>query len=211
MISIVLRNKNEERWIGHAIQSCIDHFSDPEIIVVDNYSTDKSMDIVRDFCFSNIKIHAIRDYTPGKALNLGASVASHENILVLSAHSQITEMPDMAEIDALLGKYAAVFGKQTPIYRGRKINKRYVWSHFVDDPCVNMWSDFENRHFLHNAFCFYRRGTLLAYKFDENLSSKEDRYWAKDIVENGLQYFYEPKMKCHHHWTSNGATWKGIG
>ena len=211
MISIVLRNKNEERWIGHAIQSCIDHFKDPEIIVIDNHSTDRSMDIVRDFCFSNIKIHTIRDYTPGKALNLGASVASHENILVLSAHSQVTEMVDMAEVDALLDKYVAVFGKQTPVYRGRKINKRYVWSHFVDDPCVNMWSDFENRHFLHNAFCFYRKGTLRAYKFDENLSSKEDRYWAKDIVENGLQYFYEPKMKCHHHWTPNGATWKGIG
>tara|TARA_R110002051_G_scaffold147836_1_gene220565 strand:+ start:493 stop:1128 length:636 start_codon:yes stop_codon:yes gene_type:complete len=211
VISVVLRNKNEERWIGHAIQSCIDHFGDPEIIVVDNYSTDKSMDIVRDFCFSNIKIHTIRDYTPGKALNLGASVASHENILVLSAHSQVTEMVDVAEVDALLNKYVAVFGKQTPIYRGRKINKRYVWSHFVDDPCVNMWSDFENRHFLHNAFCFYRKSTLQAYKFDENLSSKEDRYWAKDVVENGLQYFYEPKMKCYHHWTPNGATWKGIG
>ena len=31
-ISIIIRTKNEERWIGHSIQSVIDFFSNPEII-----------------------------------------------------------------------------------------------------------------------------------------------------------------------------------
>ena len=46
-VSIVIRNKNEEQWIGHAIQSVIDWMPGAEIIIVDNNSTDDSLNIVR--------------------------------------------------------------------------------------------------------------------------------------------------------------------
>tara|TARA_B100000287_G_scaffold188300_1_gene178028 strand:+ start:2615 stop:3256 length:642 start_codon:yes stop_codon:yes gene_type:complete len=210
-ISVIIRNRNEEEWIGHAIQSCLDHFNEPEIIIVDNNSKDQSLEIVNEFCFSNIKVHNIDSYTPGRALNYGIDMCSNEMVLVLSAHSQIINMPPLDEIKNLLDNYVAVFGKQTPVYRGRKINKRYVWSHFKDQPVVNMWSDLEQRNFLHNAFCFYRKSVLKEHKFDEKYFSKEDRFWAIKIVENGLSYYYDPRLECYHHWTKNGATWKGIG
>jgi glycosyltransferase involved in cell wall biosynthesis len=210
-LSIIIRNKNEARWIGYAIQSCLDSFKNPEIIIVDNNSTDQSMQIVKEFCFSDIKTYNIDDYTPGKSLNLGVSKATNKNILILSAHSQIINMVDYEQVENLLQTHVAVFGKQTPLYRGRRISKRYVWSHFINESMINMWSKSENRHFLHNAFCFYKKSALEEFKFNEKLPSKEERYWAKKIVENGLSYYYEPKMECHHHWTPNGATWRGIG
>ena len=48
-ISVVIRTRNEERWIGHVIQSVIDHLDKPEIIIVDNNSTDQTLDIVKYF------------------------------------------------------------------------------------------------------------------------------------------------------------------
>ena len=48
-ISVIIRNKNEQDYIGFAIQSVIDHFNNPEIIVVDNNSTDDSLEIVNLF------------------------------------------------------------------------------------------------------------------------------------------------------------------
>ena len=43
------------------------------------------------------------------------------------------------------------FGNQVPIYRGKKINKRYIWSHFVTDCEVkNIHSTIKDRPFLHN-------------------------------------------------------------
>ena len=48
-ISVLIRCRNEEQWIGHAIQSVIDTFDNPEIIVVNNNSTDESMSIVKMF------------------------------------------------------------------------------------------------------------------------------------------------------------------
>jgi|TARA_E500000305_G_C4006609_1_gene230323 rhamnosyltransferase len=212
MISVIVRNRNEEQFIGHAIQSVIDNISDFEIIVVDNMSTDDSIDIVKMFNFEDIKIETITNYSPGRSINLGVQRARGDLVMVLSAHSQIMQKINEPLIASYLEKYCCVFGKQVPIYRGKKISKRYVWSHFVDQDVENMWSDLENRYFLHNAFSVFNRDFLLKNKFDESLPTKEDRYWVNnDIHDKKYKTFYKHDMICHHHWTPNGATWKGIG
>ena len=91
--SVIIRVKNEERWIGHAIQSALDFLDGPQIVVVDNKSTDESIDIVRSFRHdpalkltkrdTEVAITSISDYTPGKALNLGKKCI-FENMLILS-------------------------------------------------------------------------------------------------------------------------------
>ena len=54
--SIVIRNRNEERFIGHCIQSLVDFLGDDiQIVVVDNDSTDNSLRIVNTFDYLNIK------------------------------------------------------------------------------------------------------------------------------------------------------------
>ena len=75
----------------------------------------------------------------------------------------------------------------------------------------DMYSQIEDRLFLHNAFCFYDRQFVLDHKFDETLPGKEDRYWAQYINKLNLTYLYNPNFEVNHYYTSNGATWKGIG
>ena len=48
-ISVIIRVKNEERWIGHAIQSVIENLPGSEIIIIDNNSTDNSIQIAKYF------------------------------------------------------------------------------------------------------------------------------------------------------------------
>ena len=99
-VSVIIRVKNEERWIGHAIQSALDTLNGPQIVVVDNNSTDESIDIVRSFRhdpaleknekrYADVIITSISDYTPGKALNQGVANCRFDNILILSAHCVI--------------------------------------------------------------------------------------------------------------------------
>jgi glycosyltransferase involved in cell wall biosynthesis len=211
-ISIILRNRNEGEYIGFAIQSCLDHFDKPEIIVVDNGSTDDSLQTVNLFKDrTKIKVVSINDYSPGKSINLGVESASNDLILVLSAHSQITKMNISKVIEALKDN-VAIFGNQTPIYKGKKITKRYIWSHFKNSIIKDMYSEIEDRHFLHNAFCFYDKTFLMRNPFDETLSGKEDRYWARDMINQGYHFLYNGKdLMCNHYWTTNGATWKGMG
>ncbi len=210
-ISVIIRNRNEERYIGYAIQSVLDTFDKPEIIVVDNNSTDNSMGIVSTFDFEDIKTYSIDSYTPGKSLNYGVTKCSNDYILILSAHSQILQL-NYDDIKKQLNEYCAVLGKQIPIWNGKKITPRYVWSHFTDTPTENLYSNFEGRYFLHNAFCFFKRNFLVENPFDEKLVGKEDRYWINNmVVEKGHKFIYDPINICHHHYTDNGATWKGVG
>ena len=211
-VSVIIRNRNEEAHIGFAIQSVIDSFENPEIIIVDNNSIDDSMNVVSLFDRCNISTCSLDGmYTPGKALNFGVLKATSDTILILSAHSQITKS-NLETLEKSLEDNVAVFGNQTPIYRGKKITKRYIWSHFKNKVEKNMYSTIEDRYFLHNAFCFYRKEVLIENPFDETLSGKEDRYWALDMREKGFNFLYDGiNHKCNHFWTPNGATWKGIG
>ena len=209
-ISIIIRNKNEQDFIGFAIQSCLDFFDKPEIIIVDNNSTDESMQVVQNFNNrTNIITKNLGKYKPGESINKGVESASKDFILVLSAHAQIIDF-DFELLKNNLQTHMAVFGKQIPVHRGKKITPGYIWSNFGDNEKINKFSKIEKRHFLHNAFCFYKRKTLIDHPMPEKYSGKEDRYWAKYIIEKDYTYLYNPKFKCYHFWTKNGATWKGL-
>ena len=218
--TIVIRVKNEERWIGYAIQSVLDHLIKPEIVIVDNNSNDKTIDIIKFFAenpnlnneannYSKIKIVNIANYSPGRALNLGVKSASKKYILILSAHCILKKFNEVNIIKDL-EKNSCVFGNQIPVWNGKKISKRYLWSHFSNKKTKNMYSELEKRYFLHNALAVYKKDTLKKFPFDENLTSKEDRYWANKIIKKKMNFIYDPELIAEHQYTIHGNTWKGI-
>ena len=218
--TVVIRVKNEERWIGYAIQSVLDYLIKPEIVIVDNNSDDKTIDIVKFFAenpnlnneannYSKIKIVNIANYSPGRALNLGVKSASKKYIMILSAHCILKKFNEVNIIKDL-EKNSCVFGNQIPIWNGKKISKRYLWSHFSNKKTKNMYSELEKRYFLHNALAVYKKDTLKKFPFDENLTSKEDRYWANKIIKKKMNYIYDPELIAEHQYTIHGNTWKGI-
>lgn len=222
MISVVMRCKNEERWIGHALQSIIDHVPNNEVILVDNNSVDKSLEVAQQFQrnpaleenkkkYTNITVVSLQKYSPGAALNLGVSRASGDYIMFLSSHCAVKSF-NVEKTVSDLEKYSAVFGNQDPIYRGQRITKRYLWSHFGDVESVNPFSTLEDRYFFHNALSIAKRSTLLEHPFDEQLWGKEDRYWATNMIQqHGGSVLYDPSLSCEHFYTADGNTWKGVG
>lgn len=220
-ISAIIRVKNEEANIGFCIQSILNTFDFPEIIIVNNNSDDESINIVKHFekdsslnsndrRYTKIKIVNISDYTPGKALNLGIKHTTQKYCLIISAHCKIIKF-DLQKNIRNLDDNIAVFGKQIPIWNGKKITRRYIWSNFGENSKVNFFSKQENRFFFHNAFSFFKKKTLIDFPFNENLTSKEDRYWAQNIIENkGMNILYYSKNLAEHYFTKNGATWKSI-
>jgi rhamnosyltransferase len=220
-VSVLIRVKNEENWIGHCIQSVLELLDKPEIIIVDNNSTDDSLKISSMFVedqnldkknknYTNLKFVKINNYTPGKAINLGVKNCSNPHVLIISAHCVLKKI-DLDMLRKYLAKNIAVFGNQIPKFMGKKIKKRYIWSHFINDEVVNMYSKLENRFFFHNALSFFKKKTLLQYPFDEQLFGKEDRYWANNLIRNhSKKIIYSPSFEAEHHFTINGNTWKNL-
>lgn len=212
-VSVIMRCSNEERHIGYAIQSVLDFLPKSEIIIVDDNSKDNSREVISLFKYKNYRIKIINlenKYSPGYSINTALQHCNFNTVLILSAHCEIRKL-DLNILEKNLKKYKCVFGKQTPIYLGKKITPRYIWNHFGDKSIINMYSDIEDRYFLHNAFAFYDTKFLKENPFDQDYPGKEDRFWARDIVKSGQNYLYDPNMLVHHYWTPNGATWKGIG
>lgn len=221
-VSVIIRTKNEERWIGHTLQSIIDQLNKPEIIVVENNSTDSTLEIIKSFKqdpllnedsssqYTDLKIIHIDDYAPGKAINLGVQNCSNKYVLLISSHCVLVKI-NLDKHKKDLKKHYCVYGNQDPVWRGKKITKRYIWDNFGDKEIVDYYSEYENRYFLHNALAFYKKSTLQEYPFDEYLMGKEDRYWANMIIGNGNSILYDPSLSALHHYTRNGNTWKGIG
>ena len=92
-ISVIIRTKNEERWIGHCIQSLLDNFNKPELIIIDDNSIDETLNIAKSFekdtnlngkdpRYTKIIFENIKNYSPGLSLNKGVSLATKETILI---------------------------------------------------------------------------------------------------------------------------------
>ena len=219
-ISAIIRVKNEEKYVGFCIQSILDTFIKPELIIVNDNSTDNSIDIINHFKedksiksndrrYTDIKIVNIENYTPGKAINLGVKRATEQYILVISAHCKIVNIDIQKTIKNLDENYA-IFGNQIPIWNGKRILKRYIWSNFKEKSEINMFSKDENRYFFHNAFSFFTKKTLVDFPFNEILVGKEDRYWANDYISKDNKVVYMPENIVEHYFTENGSTWKNL-
>jgi len=194
--------------VGHSIQSVLDFHPESQIIVVDDESSDNSKRIVRMFkTCSALSIVDSEEYSPGAAINQGVLTAVYDNILLLSAHCQLTSPVEPAV--SLLHGYAAIWGRQLPRYQGKRVTPRYIWKNFGPEMTENFVAPGEDRYFLHNALALYKTDTLVEYPFDEELMGKEDRYWARMMIEDhSKDILYFPRLTCLHHWTEHGATWQ---
>ena len=78
---------------------------------------------------------------------------------------------------------------------------------------IKVVSDYDTKvdFSTYKTFAFYKKDVLLEHPFDEHLAGKEDRYWINDKIKEGMKSYYDSDTICHHHYTTNGATWKGIG
>ena len=96
LVSIILPCRNEEKYIERCIQSLIANQLDDyslEIIVVDGMSTDKTVEIVKNYTeqFSFIKLLQNPQKTVPYAMNLGIAYAKGEFIVRVDAHASFPQ------------------------------------------------------------------------------------------------------------------------
>lgn len=88
-VAFVIRTKNEERWIGEVLQRIFSQtYENIEVVVVDSGSTDRTLDIVRQY---PVRVYEIlpEDFSYPYALNYGIEQTSQnvEYIVLISGHS----------------------------------------------------------------------------------------------------------------------------
>ena len=194
-VSVIIRSKNEEKWIEQCLFSIKNqNYSDHEIIIVDNDSTDNTLKIASKY---NCKIFKIRgtQFNYSRALNLGIEKSRGKLIAIISAHCiPINErwLSYMTHhfIDE---KVSAVYGKQEPLPDSSPIDKRDLWFTFGQDRKSQI-----KDCFFHNANSMIRKDLWLQKKFNENINSLEDQEWAKYMLKKNKKIIYEPNAVVFH-------------
>ena len=120
-ISVIMPTKNAGKYIAEAIDSILDQtFSDFEFLIIDDASTDNTLDIIRSYHDKRIKLINGTQKGLSAALNLGISLAQGEYIARMDADdiSLPTRFEKQADyLDAhpeisLLGTWQEHFGRK---------------------------------------------------------------------------------------------------
>ena len=155
LVSIIIRTKNEEKWIVSCLNSIFQqNYKKLEIIIVDNYSHDKTVNLAKKF---NVKIIKIKKFLPGKALNKGIIKSSGEYIVCLSAHC--IPKNDFWLIKLIQNlqnkKVGGVYGRQEPLPYSSSYDKRDLLNLFGLDKKIQIKDPF-----FHNANSAFKKKNL---------------------------------------------------
>jgi glycosyltransferase involved in cell wall biosynthesis len=179
-VSVVIRNRNESDHLRHVLKALRSQTVDPEIIVVDNESTDNSREIASQYGARVILI-ARNDFTFGRALNIGIAAASADLIINLSAHA----LPLGAHfIDSVISRFG------DPRIAAVQCNDiRYIDNHFDWMSARQISGDVQWREIwqscIVNTCCGIRKAVWNEIPFDETLRGAEDPFWSFQALRAG--------------------------
>lgn len=195
MISVVIRTKNEEQWIGRCLAGVkAQSVRDVEIIVVDNQSTDSTLGIAE---WHGCKIINIGDdkFTFGRALNWGIDAAAGEYIAIISGHCVPTDDRWLSAFHSCFEdrSIAGAYGRQEPLPDTSPNDKRDLWTTFGIEPKIQKVD-----YFFHNANSMIVKDIWEKLPFDEEIQGVEDRDWAKKVLGLGYKIAYQPLANVYH-------------
>lgn len=146
-ISIVIPCWNAEKWIARAIQSTLDQdYPHKEVIVIDDGSTDGSLDIIKSFG-DKIRWETGPNRDACAARNRGLALAGGDYVLFPDADDYLEGQVLIGFLEALrCGSYDLVFGRSIsensdgirskPIYYESGLRNSDYIKHWLNHKCV---------------------------------------------------------------------------
>ena len=194
-VSIVIRVFNEEKHIGRLLFGIAQQtYSNPEIILVDSGSTDKTVDIAAHYPVKIIHIQP-EEFTFGRSLNMGVAAATGDLVIMTSAHCYPV-YPDWIEQlikpfnDANVGlTYGRQKGGKTNYYSEHQFFRKYFPENSVSQ---------QSHPYAHNANAAIRRELWLHQPYNENLTGLEDLAWSSWMMEEGYSIAYVAEAEVVH-------------
>lgn len=201
-ISFVIPAFNSQTWLPHAIRSCLEQtYSDIEVIVVDDGSTDRTREILNHYEKKDPRFKAVRfvkNEGRSVARNEGNKAAQGDILAVLDADDIST--PNRAEIVYRKFKNSDIdflYGGATVIdVLGRPLNRV---NPDIFDKEKALKEPFQNG--IMHSTCAYTRAFGEKYKYrDSNISKLGIDDWDQQIRGKlgGAKFDYVPQLlACH--------------
>ncbi len=194
LVSIIIPCFNAQRWLAEAIDSCLEQtYRRIEIIVIDDCSTDDSMEIIKSYGDKIIWERLTEKRNGSYARNRGLALSKGEYIQFLDADDLILPKKIERQVNFLEETGAdVVYGDWR--YQGHQddevifldqIEKPGTQTDILQSLLENWWTAV--------ASLFYRRTAVeKSGGWDESLSAAQDRDFFISIVMSGAKVVYQP-------------------
>ena len=185
-ISVVIRNKNEATALEKVLQILTEVYNSDlhEIIVVDNNSSDNSLEVARRF---GCEIISISKFTYGRATNCGIEASTSDYVLLLSSHAIPVGRSFFKNTLLALDSGEKVAGVRYVNSFGN-YERAFSNNFLVRDPL---------QFGIMAACCMINRKVWEKIKFNEDLPAIEDKEWSQRVIDRGFKildlnetYFY---------------------
>lgn len=202
MFSVIIPLYNKAEYIGRTIYSVLQQtFEDFEVIVVDDSSTDNSLDIVKSIEDPRLHVFTKPNGGVSAARNFGIAKATHEVLAFLDAD-------DMWEKDYLESMYELIsLYPQAGIFASGYLtdfgDRQSYYNHLEGLPKYSLFNDYFEVSFkfgmsvnITSATCVYRKTARSIPMFREGIRRGEDiDVWLRIALKYPVAFYNEPKMR----------------
>jgi glycosyltransferase involved in cell wall biosynthesis len=183
MISVLIRNKNEGAALENALKSVrLQQFTLPvEIVLVDDYSTDNSLDVAQKYNCSIYKLD--KPFTYGYALNFGIVKCKYEIIVVMSSHNILLNPLIFEKLQTYFQDQTVAGVRFTPIHSAKQIVGSLNGVREISK--INFSSKNDWGELLIANCSAIRKQFALEIPFNEKIRSNEEKLWSLNMIEAG--------------------------
>jgi rhamnosyltransferase len=180
-VSVIIRNRNEAVHLRQVLLALsAQAVSRLEIVLVDNASRDDSVAVARGHGATVVHLPE-GEFTYGRALNVGLSVASGDICVILSAHSLPLGTGFMNSCLAPFSDPRTAAVRCVYVGKGSDLTR---WTAPEVLTASSTLRDIVAKGPLASG-CAIRRSVWLEIPFDENVIAAEDKLWASLVLQAG--------------------------
>ncbi len=211
LVSIIIPLYNSESYIAETISSAIDQtWSNKEIIVIDDGSTDRSLEIAKRFESANVKVLSQKNSGASAARNKGLSESKGDFIQFLDADDLL--MPDkiekqVAQLSNNPGKLSICpvihFNRFSPnISTLKPVDRELALYNDNDDPFeffVNLYDISSSRAAIIPIHSWLTPiGLIISIKWNENLTVNDDGEFFCRVVSGSAGILATKDTFCYY-------------
>ena len=211
-ISVIIPVFNTESYISKCLDSLLGQtYTNLEIVVVDDGSTDGSWDVIQSYSGKDSRIKAIRQLNQGvsKARNNALSIASGDYIsfvdsddwLDLNTYENIMCMMNEYSAEALFFCWMEEYADGSS-YNGKNDGKLIIP---LDDRDI-LKTYFENNIYLRISSGVIGKNLISDFAFSEELKCGEDMLFTFQLLSNAHRVVYYNAPFYHRYNRFNSAT-----
>jgi glycosyltransferase involved in cell wall biosynthesis len=193
LVSIIIPCFNASRWLSEAINSCLQQtYPNIEIIVINDGSTDNSLEIIKSF-EKQIIWKSIPHSGGNFARNLGFNLSQGEYIQFLDADDYISPEKIARQVSFLeTTQLDIVYGDWRHKYHLPN-GTSFLGDIKISDTQTDILESLLGTWWVALAALLYRRNTIISSPgWDEKLFAAQDRDFLISLVMNGAKVGYQP-------------------